>query len=91
MTPKLEVRDLSFAYADKPVLEGLSFSVMLQEFVSILGSSGCGKSTILNVLSGLLRPLSGEMRVDGQRIEGISDCFAVRISCCWTSPSARWT
>lgn len=76
MTPKLEVRGLSFAYTDRQVLADLSFSVLPREFVSILGASGCGKSTILNLLSGLLRAQSGEMRVDGQRIEGVSDHFA---------------
>ncbi len=76
MTPKLEVSGLSFAYGSKPVLENLSFSVQPKEFVSILGASGCGKSTILNLLSGLLRPQSGEMRVDGRRIEGVGDRFA---------------
>lgn len=76
MNPKLEVRNLSFSYGDKPVLSGLSFQVRPQEFVSILGASGCGKSTILNLLSGSLAPDSGEMLVDGQRISGVSGQFA---------------
>ena len=65
MIPKLEVRNLSFSFANKDVLRDLSFSVMPQEFVSILGTSGGGKSTILNLLSGSLTPDSGEMLVDG--------------------------
>ncbi|MBR5560709.1 MAG: ABC transporter ATP-binding protein [Clostridia bacterium] len=74
--PKLEVRNLSFSFANKDVLRDLSFSVMPQEFVSILGASGGGKSTILNLLSGSLTPDSGEMLVDGKPIHGVSGQFA---------------
>lgn len=73
---KLEVRGLCFAYEGKPVLKDVSFSVAQGEFVSILGPSGGGKSTILNLLAGILRPDAGEMWVDGQRIQGISEHFA---------------
>ena len=76
MIPKLEVRNLSFSFANKDVLRDLSFSVMPQEFVSILGASGGGKSTILNLLSGSLTPDSGEMLVDGKPIHGVSGQFA---------------
>ena len=76
MTPKLEVRNLTFSYDNKEVLQDLSFSVMPQEFVSILGASGGGKSTILNLLAGNLTPDSGDMRVDGAVIRGVSGQFA---------------
>lgn len=76
MIPKLEVRSLSFSYENKAVLRDLSFAVMPQEFVSILGASGGGKSTILNLLSGSLTPDSGEMLVDGELIRGVSGQFA---------------
>ena len=76
MNPKLEVRNLCFSYENKDVLRDLSFCVMPQEFVSILGASGGGKSTILNLLSGSLTPDSGEMLVDGKPIAGVSGQFA---------------
>lgn len=76
MIPKLEVRNLSFSYGSKKVLHDLTFQVMPQEFVSILGASGGGKSTILNLLSGSLTPDSGEMLVDGKPICGVSGQFA---------------
>jgi len=76
VNPKLEVRNLSFSYENKPVLRDLSFHVMPQEFVSILGASGGGKSTILNLLSGNLTPDAGEMLVDGKPIHGVSGQFA---------------
>ena len=76
MTPKLEVKSLSFAYENKEVLRDLSFHVMPGEFVSVLGTSGGGKSTLLNLLAGTLTPDSGEMRVDGAPITGVSSHFA---------------
>lgn len=76
MSTKLEMRDIRFGYGQTPVLDHLSLSVQPQEFVSILGASGCGKSTILNLLCGTLRPQAGEMFVDGRPLTGISDHFA---------------
>jgi len=76
VNPKLEVKNLCFSFENKEVLRDLSFHVMPQEFVSILGASGGGKSTILNLLSGSLTPDSGEMLVDGKQISGVSGQFA---------------
>ena len=73
---KLEVDSIAFQYEKEPLLQGLSFSVAEGEFVSILGASGCGKSTILNLLAGILKPDAGEMRVDGAPIRGMSARFA---------------
>lgn len=73
----LEVDNIAFRYGEKPLLlKGLSFGVEAGEFVSILGHSGCGKSTILNLLAGILAPESGCMRVDGEVIRGMSKRFA---------------
>lgn len=76
MISKLEMKNICFGYDERLILKGLTFEVAPQEFVSILGASGCGKSTILNLLSGILTPQSGEMRVDGERLQGISGHFA---------------
>ena len=76
MTPKLEVKNLSFSYENKEVLRDLSFHIIPGEFVSVLGTSGGGKSTLLNLLAGTLTPDSGEMRVDGAPIAGLSSHFA---------------
>lgn len=42
------------------------------EFLSIVGPSGCGKSTLLSIIAGLLKPSGGEIRVNGEKIEGVS-------------------
>lgn len=54
-------------------LQNISFSVEKGEFISIVGPSGCGKSTLLSILAGLMKPTSGEVFVNGEKIEGISD------------------
>src|SRR5713226_7119090 len=52
-------------------LGGVGFSVRPGEFVTIVGPTGCGKSTILRFLAGLDRPTSGEVLVDGRPVAGI--------------------
>ena len=73
---KLEVRELSFSYDGRPVLDHLSLHAEEGEFVTLLGPSGCGKSTILKLLTGVLSPAEGEILVDGSKISGISEHFA---------------
>ena len=65
---KLEVVDLSKSYETNDVLEKVSFTVKDGEFLSILGASGCGKTTLLRMLIGLLAPDSGIIRKDGADI-----------------------
>ena len=48
------------------VIPDLSFTVNRGEFVTILGSSGCGKTTTLKMINGLLKPDSGQILIDGQ-------------------------
>ena len=72
----IEASNLSktFASASGPrhVLERVSLSVERGEFVSIVGFMGCGKSTLLNILAGMTRADTGEVRVDGQPIKGVN-------------------
>jgi branched-chain amino acid transport system ATP-binding protein len=60
----LEVRDLTVAYGAIQAVRGVSFSVGRGEIVSLIGSNGAGKTTILRTISGLLRPVSGEILLD---------------------------
>ena len=61
----IEVQNLSFSYADRPVLHDISFSVGKGEFLSILGPNGVGKSTLFRCVLGLLSGYTGTVMVDG--------------------------
>jgi len=70
----IEVKDLVKKYNGRStVLDGISFVVREGEFVTIYGKSGCGKTTLLNILGGLDRPTSGSVAVDGERLEKLSE------------------
>ncbi len=66
-TPAIEVSDLASAYDDQMILDGVSFSVRPAEIFFIIGGSGCGKTTLLRNMVGLIRPLRGEVRFGGRR------------------------
>ncbi len=64
----LEVRDLAVGYGELLAVQDASFRVERGEVVSLVGSNGAGKSTILRTVAGLLRPRRGEVLLDGQPI-----------------------
>jgi branched-chain amino acid transport system ATP-binding protein len=61
----LEVRDLQVAYGAIQAVRGVSFGIGKGEIVALIGANGAGKSTILNTLSGVLRPKAGVARFEG--------------------------
>lgn len=67
---KLVVRDVSKTFGDKPVLDRVSLTLREGELVSLVGVSGGGKSTLFNVISGLLTPETGQVFLDGTEITG---------------------
>ena len=64
----LEVKGISVGYKDLLAVQDVSFSVREGEVVSLVGSNGAGKSTILRAISGLLRPKRGEILLNGEPI-----------------------
>jgi nitrate/nitrite transport system ATP-binding protein len=69
----LKVENLSKAFvSDKPVFADVSFAIARGEFVCIIGHSGCGKTTVLNVLAGLDTATSGNCFMDNREIAGPS-------------------
>lgn len=67
------VKTFRVGNADVPVLDLLSFSIQAGEFVGIVGPSGNGKSTLLNMITGIDRPTAGELRVNGRPIHRMSE------------------
>ena len=66
--PIIEFKDVTITFDVKPVLENISFAVDRGQTLIILGPAGCGKSVLLKMANGLLRPDSGSIRVFGQEI-----------------------
>ena len=64
-SPAIEVCGVSFSYGKEPFIEGLSASFPHGAVTSVVGPNGCGKSTLVKLVDGLLRPRVGEVFVDG--------------------------
>ena len=67
----LEVKNLNVAYGRVRAVKGISFSVAQGQVVTLVGTNGAGKTTTLRTISGLLRPESGEIWFDGERIDAV--------------------
>lgn len=66
---KVQVNHLTKRFGDLLVLDDISFEINKGEFVCIVGPTGCGKTTFLNLLTGLLEPTEGEILIDGERAD----------------------
>ncbi len=66
MKTAIEFKDIKKSYDDKVVMEKFNLSVSKGEFVTIIGSSGCGKTTALKMVNGLIQPTSGDIFVNGE-------------------------
>jgi NitT/TauT family transport system ATP-binding protein len=71
--PFIQAKNLWKKYGDNVVLERINVSVKAGEFVTLLGTSGCGKSTFLKMLLGMETPTSGELLLDGKPIPSEPD------------------
>jgi branched-chain amino acid transport system ATP-binding protein len=69
MTAMLEVKDLKVAYGKILAVKKISFSVEEGQVVTLIGTNGAGKTTTLRTISGLIRPASGEILFQGERID----------------------
>src|SRR5688572_8249645 len=73
VVPAIELRDVCLSFDDKLILDNISVSVRRGECKIILGRSGGGKSTIVRLILGLLKPDSGRILVDGEDITDYSE------------------
>lgn len=64
----IELRDITLSYGDEAILSDFHLKIRQGEFVTIIGSSGCGKTTALKLMNGLLTPQKGKVMVDGEDI-----------------------
>ena len=77
--PAIEFRNVVLAFDDRIILDNLNFKVMKGETKIILGGSGGGKSTIIKIVLGLLRPDSGQVLVDGEDVTHYSEEQMMRV------------
>lgn len=64
----IEFRNVKKSYGDKRVLDGFHLSIERGEFLTMIGSSGCGKTTVLKMVNGLIKPDKGEILINGEKI-----------------------
>jgi len=69
MTNSIEVINLSKKYKDKVAVTNINFKINENEMVGLLGPNGCGKTTTIGMILGLLKPSSGEVLINGENIE----------------------
>lgn len=68
MDEVLSLKNISFSYDDKSILENINLSIKKGDFVSIMGVNGAGKSTLLKLILGILSPKQGEIEILGEPI-----------------------
>jgi len=77
--PSIEFRNVTMIFDDRKILDNLSFKVMKGETKIILGGSGCGKSTTIKLVLGLLKPDSGQILVDGEDVTNYTETQMMRV------------
>jgi branched-chain amino acid transport system ATP-binding protein len=80
--PLLEVEAIEVRYGAIAALKGISFTVNEGEIVALLGANGAGKTTTQKTVSGMMRPVSGSITLDGKRIDGIPAHELIRHGVC---------
>jgi phospholipid/cholesterol/gamma-HCH transport system ATP-binding protein len=67
----VEIRDLHFSYGARPILSGLHMDFPRGKIIAVMGGSGSGKTTVLRLIGGQLRPQAGTVTVDGQNVHAL--------------------
>jgi phospholipid/cholesterol/gamma-HCH transport system ATP-binding protein len=67
----VDIHDVHFGYGDRPILSGLEMAFPRGKVIAVMGGSGSGKTTILRLIGGQLRPSQGEVKVNGQVVHAL--------------------
>jgi cobalt/nickel transport system ATP-binding protein len=78
--PLIEMYNITFAYpgASRPVFQDFNFKLLPEQHVGLTGPNGCGKTTLLHLIMGLLRPQAGKIVIFGQEVGKEKDFVAIR-------------
>lgn len=71
--PAIEIENIHYRISGKDILNGISFTVKRGEILSVMGMSGCGKTTLLHCIGGLSAPTSGQIMIEGEPIVGLRE------------------
>jgi len=74
-TPIVEIKEVYFSYNATPVLEQVNLRILESNFVCLIGPNGGGKTTLLKLILGLLKPTQGKIQVCGEMPEKVRACF----------------
>ncbi|MGD2137212.1 MAG: ABC transporter ATP-binding protein [Gammaproteobacteria bacterium] len=77
--PVVQIRDLHFAHGERTVFDGIDLMIRPGGVTAIMGPSGTGKTTLLKLIGGQLRPQSGSIRVQGQEVSGLDRASLYRL------------
>ena len=69
MENSIEVINLSKSYGNKEAVKNINFKIKENQIIGLLGPNGCGKTTTIGMLLGLLKPTKGEIKINGMKIE----------------------
>ncbi|MGC3983503.1 MAG: ABC transporter ATP-binding protein [Pseudorhodoferax sp.] len=78
--PLVELKDLSFSYGERPILDGVSLTIPRGKVTALMGASGGGKTTVLRLIGGQIRPQKGQVLFDGQDVAALDPAglYAIR-------------
>ncbi len=75
----IEIDNVAFGYGTRPILKDINLTARCGQVVAIMGSSGCGKTTLLRLIGGQLRPGSGTVRVAGETVSALDQAALYRL------------
>lgn len=76
----VKITDIYFAYDERAILNGITMEIPRGKLIAIMGNSGCGKTTLLRLIGGQLKPTGGTLLVDGQSVPDMkhAELYAMR-------------
>ncbi len=75
----VEIEDVAFDYGARPVLKGINLTAKRGQVIAIMGSSGCGKTTLLRLIGGQIKPCQGTVRVAGESLGELNQAGLYRL------------